>query len=83
MYSIRNAVGQQRMAYRRPSCKLLGLPFFEAYQKNVAALTSKPNHAIHVVTNYDSFLIISNYDNTITNYYRTSRFFRTAGLEFT
>ena len=62
MYSIRNAVGRQRMAYRRPSCKLLGLPYLEAFQKNVAALISKPNHTIDVVTNYDSFFFITNCD---------------------
>ena len=72
MYPIRNAVGRQRMAYRGPSCKLLGLPYLEAFQKNVAALISKPNHTIHVVTNYDSFLLqiatgITNYDNNITD----------------
>ena len=57
MDAIRNAVGRQRMAYRGPSCKLLGLPYLEAFQKNVAALISKPNQTIHVVTNYDSFFI--------------------------
>ena len=55
MDAIRNAVGRQRMAYRGPSCKLLGLPYLEAFQKNVAALINKPNQTIHVITNYDSF----------------------------
>ena len=82
MDAIRNAVGRQRMAYRGPSCKLLGLPYLEAFQKNVAALISKPNQTIHVITNYDSFFLLQ-IATGITNYYRTSRFFRTAGLEFT